>query len=63
MEIVASSIFILVLVLILIQCNLCGDSRALLDKPVDVSEGKLDGVAGAVETATDQLDRATNLVA
>ena len=67
MEIVASSIFILVLVLILIQCSLCFgrefDSRAIIDKPVHVTEGKSDGVVGAVETAADQLGRATNLEA
>ena len=62
-EIVASSIFIILLAIILIQCNLCfgRDSRDMLDKPVDVTEGKSDGVVGAVETVADQFGRATNL--
>ena len=63
MEFVAPSIFLLVLVLILLQCNLCfgKDSRDLLDKPVDVKQTNADGTGDLVDQAADHLGRVTNV--
>ena len=64
LEIVAPSLFLLVLIVILFQCgDWCRknfkDPQDVLDKPVDVEEGKSDGAVGLIDQAADQVNRAT----
>ena len=52
------------LIVILFQCgDWCRknfkDPQDVLDKPVDVEEGKADGAVGLIDQAADQVNRAT----
>merc|ERR1712156_1397346 len=61
LEIIVPSLFLVMIIVILIQCgwgrkNL-KDPQEVLNKPVDVEEGKKDGAAGLVDQVADQVSR------
>jgi len=61
-EAIIPSLFLVIIILILVQCgDWCRknfkDPQEVLNKPVDVEEGKKDGAAGVVDQVADQVNR------
>ena len=62
LEVVVPSLFIVIIIVILMQCgDWCRknfkDPQEVVNKPVDVEEGKKDGAAGVVDQVADQVNR------
>ena len=61
LELVLPSLFLVLIIVILVQCGWCRknlkDPQEVLNKPVDVEEGKKDGAAGVVDQVADQVNR------
>jgi len=61
LELMVPSLFLVLIIVILVQCGWCRknlkDPQEVLNKPVDVEEGKKDGAASVVDQVADQVNR------
>ena len=61
LELIVPSLFLVLIIVILVQCGWCRknfkDPQDVLNKPVDVEEGKKDDAAGIVDQVADQVNR------
>ena len=61
LELMVPSLFLVLIIVILVQCGWCRknlkDPQEVLNKPIDVEEGKKDDAAGLVDQVADQVNR------
>ena len=61
LEIIVPSLLLVMIIVILVQCGWCRknlkDPQEVLNKPVEVEEGKKDDAAGLVDQVADQVNR------